>query len=198
MPPIIERRQLKPVTESAAQGLDGVEAGGSPTADVPDGPGFASCKQGDLPVGKSGLVDEIEKALCEAHERNRSSPGGPLTDIVSSAKRKGFETWGCRAGRLSRDLQYQAGHVKPGTDQWTRLLRRMTLRTVTVRVIPLLAGLPEAPPPHAPHSPGPLEGSPGSGCRSTGSTASPPPLRGFTYWQCCVYAIMHISNEQGV
>ena len=62
MPPIIERRQLKPATKSAAQGLDGVEAGDSPTADVPDGPGFASCKQGDLPVGKSGLVDEIEKA----------------------------------------------------------------------------------------------------------------------------------------
>ena len=103
MPPIIGRHKHKPVAEDAAQSLDGVEAGGSAAAKVAYGIGVADGAQGDLSVGESGLVDEIEEALSQAHAGNRSSPEAPLTGIVSSAKRKGFETWGCRTGRLSRD-----------------------------------------------------------------------------------------------
>ena len=95
MPPIIAAHKHKPWGEDAAQSLDGVEAGGSAAAEVAYGIGVADGVQGDLSVGESGLVDEIEEALFQAHARNRSSPEVPLTGIACSAKRKRFETWGC-------------------------------------------------------------------------------------------------------
>ena len=52
----------------------GVEAGGGAAAKVADSIVAARGKPGDLPVGHTASVNEIEEVTSEAHARIRSSP----------------------------------------------------------------------------------------------------------------------------
>ena len=88
----IERHHLQPEAEDAAQGGEGCHAGSGAPPYVADRVGVAGSESRDLSFGESGLVDEIEEALSHTHARNRSSPGVPLTGIVSSAKKEGVRT----------------------------------------------------------------------------------------------------------
>ena len=66
--------------------------GGGAAANVADGIDVARGKLGDLPVGHTGLVNEIEEALSEAHARIRSGSAVSLTCSAVPAEAKACET----------------------------------------------------------------------------------------------------------